>query len=50
MYYDVIEASHIEGYKLELIFENGKRGTVDLQTYTKKGGVFNRFSEMEYFK
>ncbi len=50
MYYDVIEARHIEGYSLELIFENGKRGTVDLQAYTKKGGVFSRFSEIEYFK
>jgi len=50
MYYDVIEARHIEGYKLELIFENDKRGAVDLQTYTKKGGVFSRFSEIEYFK
>ena len=25
MYYDVTEAKHIEGYKLELIFENGKK-------------------------
>lgn len=25
-------------------------GAVDLQAYTKKGGVFNRFSEIEYFK
>ncbi len=50
MYYDVVEARHIEGYKLELVFETGKRGTVDLQPYTKKGGVFGWFSEMDYFK
>lgn len=50
MYYDVVGAKYIEGYKLELTFENGKRGIVDLQDYIKKGGVFSRFSDIEYFK
>lgn len=50
MYYDVIEARYIEGYRLELAFENGRRGTVDLYPYIEKGGVFSRFSEMGYFK
>ena len=50
MYYDVTEAKHIEGYKLELIFENGKKGIINLQRYVNKGGVFSRFSESEYFK
>lgn len=50
MYYDVVEAKYIEGCKLELTFENGKRGIVDLQDYIKKGGVFSRFSDIEYFK
>ena len=50
MYKDVIEIRYLEGYKLELVFENGKRGIVDFQSYIKKGGVFNRFSDMEYFK
>jgi len=50
MYSDVTEVRYLEGYKLEIVFENGKRGIVDFQGYIKKGGVFNRFSDMEYFK
>ena len=50
MYYDVLEARHIEGYKLELAFENGKKGIIDLKEYKNKGGVFSRFSDIEYFK
>lgn len=50
MYYDVIYAKYIEGYELELIFENSKKGNINLQGYINKGGVFSRFSEIEYFK
>lgn len=50
MYYDVLEARHIEGYKLELFFENGKNGFVDLRGYHHKGGIFSHFSDIEYFK
>ncbi|HLG30873.1 MAG TPA: DUF2442 domain-containing protein [Candidatus Brocadiales bacterium] len=50
MYYDVVKVRHIEGYKLEVVFENGKKGIVDLQSYIKEGGVFSRFSDIEYFK
>ena len=48
--YDVLKASYIDGYKLELVFENGKTGIVDFQHYAKKGGVFNHFADREYFK
>ncbi len=50
MYHEVIDAKYIDGYKLELVFENGKKGTVDLHDYAQKGGVFSHFSEIEYFK
>ncbi|MBI4690063.1 MAG: DUF2442 domain-containing protein [Nitrospirae bacterium] len=50
MYYDILEARYIEGYKLELVFENGKKGIIDLSGYRHKGGVFSRFSAIEYFK
>jgi len=50
MYYDVIEARYIEGYKLEITFKNGKKGIVDFKGYPKLGGVFSRFSDLEYFK
>lgn len=50
MRYDIKEARHIEGYKIELHFEDGKKGVVDLQSYIKKGGLFSRFADIEYFK
>lgn len=48
--YDVTRVNYIERYKLEIEFENGERGIVDLLEYTNKGGVFNRFSDIDYFK
>ena len=49
MHYDVSEARHVEGYKLELVFENGKTGIIDLNEYVHKGGIFGRFSDRGYF-
>ena len=37
MNYDVIAVRYLEGYKLEIDFENGKRGIVDFHGYIKKG-------------
>lgn len=48
--YDLVEAKYIDGYTLELIFENGRKGVVDFSSYVKKGGVFGRFSDLSYFK
>ncbi len=50
MYYDVVDARHIEGYKIELAFEDGRKGVVDLKDYAKKGGLFSRFEDMDYFR
>ena len=36
MYYDIKEAKHIDRYKLEITFADGKRGIVDLEDYIKK--------------
>ena len=49
MYYDIKEAKHMGRYKLEITFADGKRGIVDLEYYIKKGGVFKRFSDFNYF-
>ena len=48
--YDVVKAKYVEGYKIAVTFENGKRGVVDFKDYPKMGGVFSRFADMEYFK
>lgn len=50
MYYNIIDVKYIEKYKLEITFENRKKGIIDLQNYMGKGGVFNAFSDIEYFK
>jgi hypothetical protein len=47
---DVISAKYIDGYKIELIFDDGKKGIVDFSRYLKRGGVFERFKNIEFFK
>ena len=50
MLVDVTDAKHIEGYRLEIAFEDGIRGIIDFSEYTSKGGVFSQFKDMEFFK
>ncbi|MFA5139937.1 MAG: DUF2442 domain-containing protein [Elusimicrobiota bacterium] len=47
---DVVEAKHVQGFRVELVFEDGRRGVVDLSSYPSKGGVFSRLSDPDYFK
>jgi len=49
MYHEVTQFKYLEEYQIELVFENGKKGIVDLKGYLKKGGVFGRFADREYF-
>ena len=48
--FDVVDARYVDGYVLELRFENGKKGMFDFSSYIKKGGVFARFADLPYFK
>ncbi|HAR41639.1 MAG TPA: DUF2442 domain-containing protein [Bdellovibrionales bacterium] len=48
--YDLIEAKYVDGYILDVRFENGKRGRHDFSRYALKGGVFERLSDLSYFK
>jgi len=50
MYYDVIAASYVGDYKLHITFEDGKAGIMDFAGYIRKGGVFARLADKEYFK
>jgi hypothetical protein len=47
---DVVSASYKGGYKIEVKFENGKKGIVDFSKYLEKGGVFDRFKSIDFFK
>jgi hypothetical protein len=47
---DVISGKYIDGYKIELSFDNRKKGIVDFSKYLNAGGVFERFKDIEFFK
>ena len=41
--YEIVQATYIDGYRIELIFENGKRGIIDFTEYLNLGGFFISF-------
>ena len=47
---DVVSAHYKDGYKIEVTFEDGATGIVDLSKYLLKGGVFEKFRDIEFFK
>ncbi len=47
---DVISANYKGGYRIEVTFEDGVSGIVDFLKYLSKGGVFEKFNDMEFFK
>ena len=50
MKYNVTDAQYLSDYKLMIQFEDGTKGEVDLESYTKRAGVFSSFSDLNYFK
>jgi hypothetical protein len=50
MIYNVILAEYKGGYRIELTFDNGRRGIVDFSKYLKRGGVFERFRNIDFFR
>ncbi|HAA04477.1 MAG TPA: DUF2442 domain-containing protein [Syntrophobacteraceae bacterium] len=50
MYVDIVSATYLEGYKIELVFENGKSGVVDFTKYVQRGGIFARLEDLESFR
>jgi hypothetical protein len=47
---DVVSASYKGGYKIEVTFDNGKKGIVDFSKYLGKGGLFDHFKDINFFK
>jgi hypothetical protein len=47
---DVISAQYKGEYRIEVTFEDGATGIVDFSKYLLKGGVFERFRDIEFFK
>jgi hypothetical protein len=50
MLVDVTDAKHIDHYRLQISFEDGKQGIVDLSDYPAKGGVFSQFKNLDFFR
>ena len=50
MLHDVVLATYEGEYKIELTFDDGKKGVVDFSNYLSKGGVFENFKEIEFFR
>jgi hypothetical protein len=50
MIHDVVGAVYKGGYRIEVEFDDGRRGVVDFSGYLKRGGVFDRFHDIEFFK
>ncbi len=47
---DVVSAVYKGKYKIEIKFEDGKKGIVDFSKYLEKGGAFSRFRDINFFK
>lgn len=50
MIQDVILASYKGEYSIEVTFEDGAIGIVDFSKYLEKGGAFDKFKDIEFFK
>ena len=48
--YLVKQAQYLHDYKIQLMFNDGKQGIVDLSNYTQRSGVFEAFKDLTYFK
>ena len=46
---DVVSAVYKGDYRIEVTFEDGRKGTVDFTKYLEKGGVFERFKDKDFF-
>ena len=47
---DVVSAIYKGEYKIEVTFEDGVTGIVDFSKFLRKGGVFEKFRNIEFFK
>ena len=50
MIHDVVSASYKGEYKIEVTFDDGEHGVLDFSKYLDKGGVFDRFKDVNFFR
>lgn len=50
MLHNVVLAEYQGEYKIKITFDNDSVGVVDFSSYLDKGGVFEHFKNIEFFK
>ena len=50
MYWSVVSAKYLDGYRLAVTFEDGKSGVVDLEPHLRRAPVFRRLLDRQAFK
>jgi hypothetical protein len=50
MIHDVVSAEYRGDYRIEVCFDDGKRGVVDFAKYLDEGGVFERLRDKDLFR
>lgn len=50
MYFNIIKADYINGFRIKLVFENGKSGVINLEKYISDGEIFVPIQSVESFK
>ena len=50
MIHDVVSATYGGDHRIEVAFDDGQRGVVDFSKYAERGGVFERFRDMDFFR
>ena len=50
MYYDIKNVKYLHDYTLEIVFNDGVKGTADFSDYANRGGVFSKFEDVDFFK
>jgi len=50
MYFDIVKAIYLGGYKIKVFFKDRKNGVIDFENYPQRKGVFEKFRDLEFFK
>ena len=49
MYHDVVHIKCLDGFRLELTFDDGKSGILDCRPIIEKGGIFSKLRDPNVF-
>jgi hypothetical protein len=47
---DVVSARYLGDYRIEIVFDDGETGALDFFPFLSRGGVFERFRDMDFFR